>query len=59
MIPLWIRVELGVMAMQRYSILPRSTELKPPHQIQFSVIPKTPHFWGSSHSSAGDTVSIV
>ena len=35
---LQVRVNLGVMAMKRYSTLPRSPELKPYNQMQFSVI---------------------
>ena len=35
---LWVSVDLGVMAMKGYSILPRSPELEPHHQMKFSVI---------------------
>ena len=36
------RVDLGVMAINRYSILFRAQEMEPQHLIQFSVILKTP-----------------
>ena len=35
-------VELGVMAMMEYSILPRSPELEPYHKMQPSVLLRTP-----------------
>ena len=41
-----LRVDLGVMAMKRPSILPRSPELDPHYQMQFSVISKTALFDG-------------
>ena len=37
-------MDLGVMATDEYSELPRSPELEPHHQMQFSVIPRTPLF---------------
>ena len=37
-LPLLIRVDLGVMAIKGYSTLPRSQELEPYYQMQFSVI---------------------
>ena len=40
-LPLWVRVNLGVMAMKRYSILPKAPGPEPHYQIHFSVIPKT------------------
>ena len=43
---LWIRMDLGVMAMKGYSTLPKLPELKPYHQMQFSVISRTPLFFG-------------
>ena len=33
-----VKVELGVMAMKGYSVIPKS--LEPRHQIQFSLIPR-------------------
>ena len=33
-----VRVDPGLMAMKEYSILPKSLELKPHHQMQISVI---------------------
>ena len=47
-LPLWVRVDRGVMPMKRYSTLTRSQELEPQHQIKFRVILRTPHFfrWG-------------
>ena len=35
-------VALGVMARKPYSIFPRSSELEPHYQMQFSVLPRTP-----------------
>ena len=35
------RVDLGVVTMKEYSTLPRVLELKPHHQMQVSVIPRT------------------
>ena len=40
-LPLWVRVDLGVMAMKVYSTYLRAPELEPHHQMQFSVIPRT------------------
>ena len=34
-------VNLGVMAMEGYSVLPKAIELEPDHWIQFSVLPRT------------------
>ena len=36
-------VDLGAMAMQEYSKLPRSPELEPHHRMQFCVTPRTPN----------------
>ena len=44
-IPLQDRVELGVMAMNGYFILPWTPELELHHKLQFSIIPKTNLFW--------------
>ena len=41
-----MKVDLGVIAMKRYSTLLRGQELKPHHQMQFSVISRTLHFGG-------------
>ena len=54
MLPLQVRVDLGVMAMKRYSALPRSQELDPHHQMQFSGHPS----FGGSNSSAVDTITL-
>ena len=35
-----VRVDLGVMTMKRYSTLPRSPELEPHRQMQYSFIPR-------------------
>ena len=43
-LPLWINVDLGIMAMKKSSIFFRFPEQEPHHQTQFSVRPKTPHF---------------
>ena len=44
MLPLWVRVDLVVMAMKGHSTLPRSSELEPHHQMQFCIISRTPLF---------------
>ena len=36
-VSLQVRVDLGVMVMKRYSILPKSPKFKPHHQKQFNV----------------------
>ena len=50
MLQLQIKVNLGVMAMKEYSTLPRTPDVKPHHQILFSVIPRIPLYffdrWG-------------
>ena len=38
-LPFWITVNLGAMAMKGYSTFHRSPELEPHHKMQFSVIP--------------------
>ena len=43
-LPLQARVDLGVMAMNKYSTLLRSLKLEHHHQIWFSAIPRTPLF---------------
>ena len=40
--PLWVTVDLGIMAMKDYSLLSRNVELESYPQIKFSVIPSTP-----------------
>ena len=47
---LQVRVELGVMVLNQYFTCPRSSELEPQYQMQFSVIPR--------HTFVGDSVSI-
>ena len=44
-LPLWVRVDLGVMAMKAYSTLPIFPELEPHYQVQFSVITRTFLWW--------------
>ena len=39
--PLWIKVDLGVMALKGYLTFPKAPGQEPHHQIQFSVISKT------------------
>ena len=39
-LPLCVRVDLGVMTVKWYFILPRASELESHHQIQFSAIPR-------------------
>ena len=38
---LQVRVKLGVIAMKGHSRLPRSSELEPQHEMQFSIKHKT------------------
>ena len=45
-LPLWFRLDLGVMAMKGYFTLPRAPELESHHHIQFSVIPRISFFGG-------------
>ena len=45
-----MRVLLGVMAIERYSTLPRALELKPHHRIHFSFLPKTLLLRGFLHT---------
>ena len=61
--PFWIRENLEVMAIKEYSTLPQILKLKPHHQMQFSVLPRTLLFyawgrWESYFSTAVATVSI-
>ena len=64
-LPLWVRVDQAVMAMKRYSTLPRSLELEPHHKIQLIIIPKIqliiipriPPLEGS-YPSKGNTVNV-
>ena len=43
-LPIWVRLELGLMALKKYCTLPRSSELEP-HQIQLFVITRTCQSW--------------
>ena len=36
-VPLPVKVDLGVMVMNRYSTLPKSLEMEPHHQMHFIV----------------------
>ena len=59
---LWIRVDMGVMAVKGYSILPASPKLEPYHQIQLRIIPRTPHFfwwWWGLPLCKGDNQCIL
>ena len=49
MLPLWVRVDLGVIAIKGNSIISKAPGLEPHNQIQFSVI--------SGHSFGGLTPS--
>ena len=40
-LPIWVKVDLGVMATKRYSTFPKAPGLEPRHQMQFSVVSKT------------------
>ena len=54
-LPLKIKVDLGIMAMKGYSTLPRSPELEPHHQMLFSIIPGSPIFCrGQGFDSSAD-----
>ena len=39
-LPLWVRVGLGVMAMKRYSTLSRSPDIEPHHHMKFLGCPR-------------------
>ena len=45
-LPLQVRVDLGVMVMKEYPTLLRSPELEPHHQMWFSLILSSPFLWG-------------
>ena len=47
MISLWVKVDLGVIAMKGHPTLPRSPEMEPQYQMLFSVIYPGPPFWWS------------
>ena len=49
-LPLWVKVDLRVMAMKRYYTFLRSLELEPHYQVQFSAIPKRPPFFYKIYS---------
>ena len=49
-LPLWVRVDLGVMSIKWYSALTISLELEPYLQILFSIILRTPLFVGWRYS---------
>ena len=51
---LWVSIDQGVMERKGYSTLPRALELEPDHQMQFSVIARTPLSRGS-YPAAVDT----
>ena len=60
-LPLRVKVDPGVMAMKAYSTLLKPPELEPHHQMQFTVIPKTPFLGGREvwlTPPAGDSVSV-
>ena len=40
-LPLWVTMYLGVVAMKEYSTFPKAPGLGPHHQMQFNFIPKT------------------
>ena len=40
-LPLWVRVDLEVMAIKGYSTLPKAPELELNHQMQYSIISRT------------------
>ena len=40
-LPLWVKVDLGEIAMKRYFTLLRAPNLEPHHHMQFNVIPRT------------------
>ena len=44
-LPLRVRVDLGVMAIKGYATHPRSPQLEPHYQMQFRIIPRTPLLW--------------
>ena len=59
LLPLRVSVDLEVMARKGYSTLLRSPELEPQHQMQLSVLRKTPLYLdGAYYPSLGDTVCV-
>ena len=51
-LPLRVRVELGIMAMKEYSPLLRAFELEPHYLVQYSVIQRTSIFVGNAVSGS-------
>ena len=52
---LWVRVDLKVIAMKEYSILPKALQLKSHHWMQFSLMPGHLEFFlEESYLNAGD-----
>ena len=51
MLPLWIRVNLGIMAMKGFFTFPKAPELKLHHFRQFSFISRTLVGWGFDPSA--------
>ena len=43
-VPPQARIDLGVMKLEEYSTLLKYSEVEPHHQMQFSVMPRTPFF---------------
>ena len=52
-LPLWARVDLGVMTMKGYSTFPQISGLEPHHQMQFSVTSKTISIWPTDGTLTG------
>ena len=52
LLPLWVRVDLGIMVMKGYSIFSKSPRLESHYKMQFCVICKTLVGWGSLTPSA-------
>ena len=46
-LPLQVKVNLVLMVKKGYSIFPKTPELKPHHQMHFTVTPRTLIFWNA------------
>ena len=56
-LPLWLRVDLGVMTIKEYFTFPKSLGQEPHHQMQFSVISQI-LIVGGSLNTCKDSVGI-
>ena len=52
-LPLQVRVDMGLMTIKGYSTFPRSQDLEPHHQMLFNIILRTILFWESMSYPSG------